>query len=228
MKNDDSMRNDGSMGKLDLINYWQQANFSPGLLRAFEQVPRENFVPLRLRPYAYADRPLPTIRKQSISQPTTIMLMLQALQLQEGQKVFEVGAGVGYQAALISTFVGPSGKLVTSDVIPELVQIARENLAQLGLHNAFVMEADGSEGYPAEAPYDRIIITAACPSVPQPLIEQLKEGGIVVAPVGDLSSQTMVRGTKRNGRLELEFLGYFVFVPMKGKYGFEEVESYYQ
>lgn len=214
--------------KQQLLHFWHQQNLDPRLLEAFAAIPRENFIPPHLRAYAYEDQPLPTIRKQSISQPTTVMIMLQALELQKGDKVFELGAGMGYQAALISQLVGKRGKVVTSDVIPELVQMTRGNAEELGLKNVLVIEGDGGEGYPEEAPYDKIIITAACPTVPQPLIDQLKEGGIVIAPIGDLQSQTMVRGSKVNGRLELEFLGPFVFVPMKGKHGFQEEELIYR
>ena len=214
--------------KEQLLHFWQVQNFDPRLLRAFDQIPRELFVPPHLKRYAYEDQPLPTMRKQSISQPTTIMLMLQALELQKGDNVFEVGTGVGYQAALLATLVGKKGKVVSVEVIPELVQLSRLNLANLSLANAQVMEGDGGEGYPEVAPYDKIIITAACPTIPQPLIDQLKEGGIVVAPVGDLESQTRIKGVKVEGRLSIEFLGPFVFVPMKGKHGFKEVEMYYQ
>ncbi len=213
--------------KPELMEFWKRLQIHDSLLEAFSVIPRENFVPPRLQIYAYEDQPLPTIRRQSISQPTTIMVMLQALELQPGDTVFEVGAGVGYQAALISQIIGPTGKLVSLEVIPELVHLARRNLADLGLTQAQIFEADGSEGYPAEAPYDKAVITAACPTIPQPIIDQLKEGGIVVAPVGDLQSQTMVKGRKVGKRLELTFLGSFVFVPMKGKYGFKEVEMFY-
>lgn len=202
-------------------------NVDERLLQAFLEVPREQFVLPSLKKYAYDDRPLPTIRKQSISQPSTVMIMLNALELNPSDKVLEIGAGVGYQASLLATLIGPEGTLVTIDVIPELVQLARKNLAYLGLQNTLVLESDGGEGYSAEAPYDKIVITTACPTIPQPLIDQLKEGGIIVGPVGDLQSQTMVKGIKVNGRLELDFLGDFMFVPMKGKYGFKEVEIYY-
>ncbi len=213
--------------KQRLLQFWQAMGIDERLLASFAQIPRENFVPYELRSHAYADHPLPTIRNQSISQPSTIIIMLRALDAQPGERVFEVGAGVGYQAALISKVIGPQGKLITTDVIPELVHAAKKNLKDLWISNVQVLENDGAEGCPEAAPFDRIIITAACPTIPQPLLDQLKEGGVVVAPVGDLRSQTMIKGTKVHGRLELEFLGNFVFVPMKGKYGFQEVEIYY-
>ena len=213
--------------KQQLINFWRTMNVEERLLNAFEEVPRERFIVPSLRKHAYDDQPLPTIRKQSISQPSTIVIMLGALNVQPGEKVFEVGAGVGYQAAIISRLLGSQGKLITTEVIPELVYVARKNLGGLGLNNAMVLETDGGEGYPSEAPYDKIIITTACPTIPQPLIDQLKEGGIIVAPVGDLQSQTMVKCIKTQGHLEMDFLGDFVFVPMRGKWGFKEIEMYY-
>lgn len=202
--------------------FWKTMGVEEKLLKVFAQIPREQFIPLSLRAHAYDDHPLPTIRNQSISQPSTVMIMLSALDLQPGEKVFEVGAGVGYQAALMSPLVGKKGKVVTSEVIPELVQFASSIIDELSLKNVQVLEGDGAEGHKLEAPYDKIIITAACPTIPEPLLDQLKEGGVIVAPVGDLQSQTMVKGTKVNGKLELEFLGNFVFVPMMGKYGLEE------
>jgi protein-L-isoaspartate(D-aspartate) O-methyltransferase len=214
--------------KKELVSQWEKLGLNKEIINAFSEVPREKFVPISLRDQAYHDHPLPTIRNQSISQPTTIMVMLQALELEKGDKVFEIGAGGGYQASLMSKIVGEKGKIITTDVIPELVQIAKENLEAIGINNVTVNEADGSEGFPEEAPFDKIIITAACPTIPQPIIDQLKENGIIVAPVGDLESQTMVKGIKENGKLALEFLGSFRFVPMKGRHGFSETELFNQ
>tara|TARA_Y100000310_G_C20447518_1_gene699135 strand:- start:197 stop:835 length:639 start_codon:yes stop_codon:yes gene_type:complete len=208
--------------KQELLERWELMGLDEGILNAFDQIPRENFVPTSLREQAYNDHPLPTLRNQSISQPTTIMIMLQALELREGDKVFELGSGGGYQAALLSKIVGERGKVISTDVIPELVQISRKNIGSLGIKNVQIEEADGGHGFPEEAPFDKIIITAACPTIPQPIIDQLKEGGIVLAPVGDLESQTMIKGTKDKGKLELEFIGSFRFVPMRGKFGLKE------
>jgi protein-L-isoaspartate(D-aspartate) O-methyltransferase len=210
------------MTKQDLLQFWKEMNVDENILKAFEEIPREDFVPKNLLEQAYDDNPLPTLRKQSVSQPTTIMVMLQALELKPGDKVFEIGAGVGYQAALIAKLIAP-GKLITTEVIPELVKATRDNLKKLNITNVEVIEGDGSEGH-LEAPFDKVVITAACPAVPEPLVEQMKEGAIVVAPVGSLLDQTMVKGVKNNNRLELEFLGSFRFVPLIGKHGFKEVE----
>jgi protein-L-isoaspartate(D-aspartate) O-methyltransferase len=208
--------------KQQLLQFWKTMGVDEKLLQVFGKVPRESFIPASLRAHAYDDHPLPTVRNQSISQPSTVMIMLKALDLQPGEKVFEVGAGVGYQAAIMAHLVGKKGKIITSEVIPELVQFARSSMDDFQLRQARVLEGDGAEGYAEEAPYDKIIITAACPEIPPPLIKQLKEGGVIVAPVGDLQSQTLVKAIKVNGKLELEFLGDFVFVPLMGKYGFEE------
>ncbi len=208
--------------KQQLINYWRENKIveDESIISAFDNVERDIFIPSEFQREAYHDHPLPTVRNQSISQPTTVILMLKYLELKPGHKVFEVGAGAGYQAALISYIIGLEGKLITSEVIPELVQMAIYNLRKTSLGNVEVLELNGGEGYPEAAPYDRIIITAACPAMPPLLIEQLKEGGIILAPIGDLESQTLVKGTKENNCLNLEFLGSFRFVPMKGKQGF--------
>lgn len=213
--------------KEELIEFWKEKRLDGRLIDAFVKIPRENFVPPELMDNAYGDHPLPTIRNQSISQPTTIMVMMEALELKKGDKVFEIGAGAGYQAALISKVIGKEGQVISADVIPELVQFARTNIGNLGINNVSIIEGDGSEGVPKKAPFDKVIITAACPTIPQPVIDQLKEGGIVVAPVGDLESQTMIKGTKRGKGLDLQFLGSFCFVPMRGKHGFREVETFY-
>ncbi len=210
--------------KSQLINLWREKKVDEKLLDAFHQIPREHFIPHQLMEDAYEDHPLPTVRNQSISQPSTIIMMLQALEIEEGEKVLEVGAGAGYQAAIISKIIGDKGKLITIDIIPELIHMARENLNYLNITNVDVHETDGGEGFMEEAPFDRVIITAACPTIPQPIIDQLREGGVIVAPVGDLQSQTMVRGVKENGKIEIEFLGPFRFVPMRGKHGFSDVE----
>ncbi len=210
--------------KQELLHFWKSKNIvtNENILKAFDEIPRDLFIPEDLQHEAYHDHPLPTLRKQSISQPTTIMVMLQELQLEDGHKVFEIGSGVGYQAAMMANIVGNKGKVVTTEVIPELVASSRQNLQKLAITNCTVLEADGSNGFPEDAPFDRIIITAACPSIPPPLLKQLKEGGIIVAPVGDLDNQTMIKGTKRQDGLDLEFLGPFRFVPLKGKYGFKD------
>lgn len=209
--------------KQTLISHWRESRLitDENVLKAFEEVPRELFVDGKFREHAYADAPLPLLRQKTISQPTTVMLMTQLLELKQGEKVFEIGSGSGYQAAIIAKIVGEKGMVHTTEVIPELVVFARANLANAGIKNVKVIEADGSRGLDEGAPFDKIIITAACKEFPKKLIEQLKEGGIIVGPVGNRNEQEMVKGIKQGERLALEFYGPFLFTPMYGDYGFE-------
>ena len=209
--------------KTDLLNFWREKfNFRDIELKAFQQVKREDFIPKNLRIAAYEDMPLPLLRGKTISQPTTVMIMTSALQLERADKVFEIGTGSGYQAAIIANIVGSKGRVTTTEVVPELVHFSRENLKKAKINNVFVHEEDGSIGMKKEAPFDKIMITAACKEFPRQLIEQLKPEGIIIGPVGNKYEQEMVRGMKdKKGNLELEFLGQFLFTPMYGKYGFE-------
>ncbi len=209
--------------KTDLMNFWKE-NFAFRIaeLMAFKKVSREDFIPENIKDAAYHDVPLPLLRGKTISQPTTVMIMTHALELKPGEKVFEIGTGSGYQAAIIAKIVGQKGKVITTEVVPELVHFAKQNLKKAKIDNVVVLEEDGSKGMPPEAPFDKIIITAACKEFPKELLEQLKPEGIIIGPVGNAQEQEMVRGIKdRNGHLELEFLGPFLFTPMYGRYGFE-------
>lgn len=213
------------MQKEDLANAWRNARTADEkVLQAFMQVPREYFVPEELKEIAYEDYPLPIHCGKTISQPTTTIIMINALELRKGDKVLEVGSGSGYHAALIATVVGDKGKVVSLEVVPELVKFARENLAKAGIRNVEVTEEDGSQGYEKGAPFDRIIITAACPEIPKALTDQLRTGGIIVAPVGRLHMQEMVLLRKTSTGYEKEVLGEFMFLPMVGKNGFREDE----
>jgi|TARA_B100001964_G_C14146710_1_gene560020 protein-L-isoaspartate(D-aspartate) O-methyltransferase len=210
--------------KTELMDFWKE---NLGLkeieLKAFKDVNREDFIPENFKDRAYDDNPLPILRGKTISQPTTVMMMTHALELKPGEKVFEIGAGSGYQSAIIAKIVGEKGRVVTTEIVPELISFARQNLAKANIKNVEIYEDDGSNGMVKEAPFDKIIITAACKEFPKPLLEQLKPEGIIVGPVGNKHEQEMVRGTKdKNGKLGLEFLGPFLFSPMYGKYGFED------
>ncbi|MBI3032118.1 protein-L-isoaspartate(D-aspartate) O-methyltransferase [Candidatus Woesearchaeota archaeon] len=206
-----------------LIAYWRERySFTEAELEAFKAIQREEFMPKEFQAFAYQDTALPILRGKTISQPTTVMLMTHALELQLGEKVFEVGTGSGYQTALLAELVGTKGKVISCEVIPELVDFARENLKKAGITNVTIFEEDGSKGFPSEAPFDKIIITAASLEFPKELIEQLNVSGIIVGPVGDRDEQEMVKGIKQNnGKLALEFLGQFLFSPLYGRYGFE-------
>jgi len=212
------------MQKSGLIEFWKgKFQFSESELAAFESVKREEFIPSEYRGSAYSDTPLPLLRGKTISQPTTVMIMTHMLELKPGEKVFEIGTGSGYQAAIIAKIVGPGGKVISTEVVPELVAFARQNLKKAGIGNVQVYEEDGSNGMPSEAPFDKAIITAACREFPKPLLDQLKPEGIIAGPVGSREEQEMVRGIKRkDGHLDLEFFGQFLFTHMYGRYGFED------
>jgi len=189
---------------------------SQRVIRAFEEVPREKFVPDEYEEYAYADNPLPIMEEQTISQPTTVAIMTEALEVEPGSKVLEIGTGSGYQAAILSHL---AKKVYTIERIKPLYEYAKQRLK--GYRNVKVFLGDGSLGLEAHAPYDRIIVTACAPGVPQPLFDQLKENGKIVLPVGKSFFQNVLVVRKINGRMESSNLGDFVFVPLIGEFGFD-------
>ncbi len=191
------------------------------LVDALRKYPRELFVPGNVKQLAYRDIPLFIGHGQTISQPSTVIVMTEFLDVKKGQKVLEIGAGSGWQAALISELVGNKGKVYTVDIIQELVQFASNNLKKVGIKNVEVIRADGSLGLKEHAPFDRIIVTAACPEIPKPLIEQLKTDGKMVIPVGSMYLQEMFVLMKKKEEIEKEIIGHFQFVPLVGKYGFK-------
>jgi len=211
------------MEKNRLIHYWKSSGTikDERILKAFKDVPRDLFLKDGFGKEAYTDHPLPIGKGQTISQPTTVMLMTEALELKKGQKVLEVGAGSGWQAAIISKIIWPKGKVITTEIIPELAEFAKENLKKAGIRNVEVLNYDGSQGYEKEAPFQRIIITAACPEIPKPLVEQLDDDGILIAPVGPkFFGQDMIKLIKTKSGITTKSLGSFVFVPLKGKHGY--------
>ncbi len=184
----------------------------PDVLAAIERVPRHRFVPEHLQPYAYDDRPLPIGSGQTISQPYVVALMTQALQLTPESKVLEIGTGSGYQTAILAEL---AGEVYTVEVREELQARAKRILQELGYQNIHFRVGDGWEGWPEEAPFDAIIVTAAAPEWPQALIAQLAEGGRMVIPVGKEDwSQTLWLVTKIDGNLIKESLGPVRFVPL--------------
>lgn len=188
----------------------------PRVLDAIRRVPRERFVPEECRPYAYRNIPLPIGHGQTISQPFVVALMTQALQLRGTEKVLEVGTGSGYQSAILGEL---ARRVVSLERIESLAEAARGRLAELGYSNVQVLVGDGSVGFPPEAPFDAIIVTAASPRVPQPLLEQLAEGGRLIVPVGSAHSQELLLYSLRGERLSASRLGPVRFVPLVGEAG---------
>lgn len=189
----------------------------PRLEEAMLAVPRHLFVSPELRETAYEDRPLPIGFGQTVSAPHMVAMMSTALQLKPGDKVLEVGTGVGYHAAVVKALVGDKGRVITVEFLPELVQLAKKNL-KAAKSKVEVKEGDGFEGYPEEAPYDAVYVTCAIPDIPDALVDQLKEGGHFVAPLGITRCQLMA-GRKVDGELELEDLGPCLFVNAQGQLG---------
>lgn len=190
---------------------------------AMLKVPREEFVPIHLRHYAYEDTPLPIGYGQTISAPHMVALMCEEAQLAPGMRVLEIGTGSGYHAAVIAEIVGPKGAVYSIERLAELSSFARRNLARTGyLDRVTLIIGDGSMGYPPAAPYDRIIVTAAAPEVPPPLIDQLARNGIMVIPVGDRFNQVLyVVRKKSDGSIEYRTVTPCLFVPLIGRHGWD-------
>lgn len=188
---------------------------------ALRKVPRYLFVPESIKHLACRDTPLSIGYNQTISQPSTVVIMTEALNVKTNQKILEIGTGSGWQAAILSFLVGKKGQVYSIEVIKELAEFAKKNIKKLGIKNVEIIVKDGSEGLKEKALFDRIIVTAASPHIPKPLIEQLKDGGIIVIPIGNLFLQEMYVVKKMKKGIKKKSIGNFIFVPLKGKYGFE-------
>jgi len=186
----------------------------PAVLAAMHRVPRHEFVPATARPFAYGDHPLPIGEGQTISQPYIVGFMTELLQVKAGQKVLEIGTGSGYQAAVLAEL---GAEVYTIEIVEKLAHDSRALLRRLGYTRIHVKAGDGYQGWIEEAPFDRIIITAAPPRVPQPLIDQLKPGGRMVVPEG-VRDQDLVLYTKStDGTLRRDSVLPVRFVPMTGE-----------
>lgn len=194
---------------------------SKSIEEAFIKYKREFFVPESLKRQAYRDFPLSIGFNQTISQPSTVAVMTEALDVKKGQKILEIGTGSGWQAAILSYLVGDTGKVYSIEIVEEIAKFAEDNIKKVGIKNIEIFVKDGSEGLKEKAPFDRIIVTAAAPDVPPPLLEQLKEGGIIVMPIGNIYLQEMYIVKKLKGKIEKNSIGSFMFVPLVGKYGFD-------
>ena len=193
------------------------------IIDAFKKVPRHEFIPENIRDYSYADQPLSIGHGQTISAPSMIAIMLESLDLKTGLKVLEVGTGSGYNAALIAEVVGKKGGVFSIERIDELAEFGRANLKRTGYGWVQVVVGDGTCGYKKEAPWDRILVTACAPELPKPLVEQMKIGGKLGAPVGQhYMFQTWVVAEKHDkGELKFDERGGCSFVPLVGKYGWK-------
>jgi protein-L-isoaspartate(D-aspartate) O-methyltransferase len=185
------------------------------VLDAIGWIPREEFVPMESRFLAYADDPLDIGYRQTISQPYMTALMAEALELEGTETVLEIGAGSGYAAAVLGAL---AARVVAIELIPGLAALAQKNLARAGCGgNVTVICGDGSLGHSPEAPYDAISVAAAAPEVPQALLEQLKDPGRLVIPVGERENQELRVIGKRNGEVESRVATLCRFVPLRGE-----------
>ncbi len=184
------------------------------VLKVMGDLPREDFVPESMKASAYDDNPLPIGNGQTISQPYIVAEMTELLMLKGNENVLEIGTGSGYQAAILSKLVK---RVITVERVKELAEKTGDLLQKKGYGNVEVVFGDGTKGYAKEAPYDAIIVTAAAEKIPKKLIEQLAGGGRLVAPVGPRYHQELIRIIKRNGKLEEDYHGGVIFVPLIGE-----------
>jgi protein-L-isoaspartate(D-aspartate) O-methyltransferase len=190
--------------------------------QAFLKTPRELFVPKHLENYAYADTPLEIGNGQTISAPHMVAIMCEELDIQKDQKILEIGAGSGYHAAVVSKIVGEKGHVYTIERFADLAKKAEENLKNAGIRNVTVEVGDGSKGLEKYQPYDIIYVTCAAPDIPKPLIDQVKDPGQLMIPVGGTIC-TLILLEKIQGKITKKNLGGCAFVPLVGEYGHQSL-----
>jgi protein-L-isoaspartate(D-aspartate) O-methyltransferase len=193
----------------------------PRLLAVMRRVPRHLFVPPSLRDHAYEDGPLPIGLGQTISQPYMVAVMTDLAALNGSENVLEIGTGSGYQAAVLAEM---ARSIHSVEIHPRLAEAAQKVLEELGLHNVSVHIGDGTLGWPQAAPYQVILVTAAAPAIPTPLIDQLDDGGRLVIPVGGPNGQDLELWRKLSGRIQREKLFPVAFVPLRGRFGWQSNE----
>ncbi len=213
---EDNYKQRGLRGKL-VRKLRQKGIREERLLEAIGKVPRHAFFDDALLGHAYQDKAFPIGEGQTISQPYTVAFQTEKLEIKPGDKVLEIGTGSGYQACILLEM---GAKVYTIEYNRKLYQKTRDFLPELGYHPFFFF-GDGSKGLPVRAPYDKIIVTAGAPIVPESLLEQLAENGILVVPVGDREKQRMVKITKRKDTLSKEEFDFFSFVPLLGEQGWK-------
>ncbi|MGB0652116.1 MAG: protein-L-isoaspartate(D-aspartate) O-methyltransferase [Thermoplasmatota archaeon] len=198
------------LAEIELAGYLTDPLVEDAMMR----VPRHLFVPEELEDLAYEDRPLPIAFEQTISAPHMVAMMTSALQLQPGDKVLEVGTGAGYHAAILEHVVGPEGSVTSVEYLPELAQLARDNLAKID-SKVKVVVGDGADGHRDGAPYDAVLVTCAIPRIPETLMAQVREGGHLVAPVG-ITRCSLLAGKLTTGHFHADDLGPCLFVNVQG------------
>ena len=189
------------------------------VLRAFDQTPRHLFVPTGIRHRAYEDSALPIGSGQTISQPSVHARYLSLLRLTGREKVLEIGTGSGYQTVLLAHL---AAQVFSIERIPALLERAREVIQQTGVRNVSLLLGDGTLGWRDYAPYDAILVSAASPSVPQPLVDQLAEGGRLIIPLGGTEEQTLAVLTRREGEVVRQDVAPVRFVPLMGRHGWQD------
>lgn len=206
--------------KKTLIQELEQNRYlqSQPVKKAFKKISREQFIPEQLREHAYVDMPLFIGNGQTISAPHMIAIMIEELELKPGLKVLEIGTGSGYHAALVSQIIGPEGHVYSIERFEKLAEQAKINLENANIENVTVKQGDGSLGLSNYQPYDRIFVTCAAPSIPQPLKDQLDDPGILLIPVGKTFCQ-LVKYKKENGMESSKNLMGCSFVPLVGEFG---------
>ena len=191
----------------------------PRVIAAMSKVPRHLFVDEALRAHAYLDKALPIGERQTISQPFMVALMTESMELRGRERVLEIGAGSGYQTAVLAEV---AETVFSIERIAPFARLARERIEKLGYYNVLVQLGDGTIGWNEHAPFDAIIVTAASPRIPRPLVDQLAVGGRLLIPVGDENAQTLLRLRRlEDGTIEREDLGDCRFVKLVGRHGWE-------
>jgi protein-L-isoaspartate(D-aspartate) O-methyltransferase len=191
--------------------------FDEQVLNAIGSVPRHYFFENALLEHAYEDKAFPIGEGQTISQPYTVAFQTEKLEIRPGDKILEIGTGSGYQACILLEM---GAKVYTIEYNQKLYEHTRKFLPEMG-YKPYFFHGDGSKGIPAKAPFDKIIVTAGAPIVPQALTDQLKDGGILVIPVGDREKQVMLRIRKKGEKLVQDEFNFFAFVPLRGEQGWK-------